>query len=314
MSAGQFEQPTPASTSALTSAHSGLIELPSSAQEGIFSNEEIDEDEEEVEGWSDGNDESEGEGEDESEEESEDEREFADEGYQEDDGIDESSEDEGDLELPPTSPETTPGSSLSLWNARVFAVELVKLILDEAEYWPVLACTSNIGPRQVTEPYDGNPIQNATGPEPYSGAKTWFQAAIIRGLGGGEIDRPDKVARAIQGSSTQNTSANASENTALDGAFQVPNPWRSGSKVWHLQRNLRAWWEEALHEITWTDQDDPEKKDDVKQVLDETGTGLGYGFVRQLAPGDRIAIYVRARDGCWVNYVRAVEIRVHYSI
>ncbi|KAJ2933022.1 hypothetical protein H1R20_g4075, partial [Candolleomyces eurysporus] len=156
---------------------------------------------------------------------------------------------------------------------------------------------------------------DTTGPEPYSGAKTWFQAAIIRGLGGGEIDRPDTVARRIQGSSTQSTSASASaENAALVGAFQVPNPSRSGSKVWHLQRNARAWWEETLHEITWTDQDDPEKKDDVKQFLDETGTGLGYGFVRQLAPGDRIAIYARARDRCWVNYVRAVEIRVYYSI
>jgi hypothetical protein len=75
----------------------------------------------------------------------------------------------------------------------------------------------------------------------------------------------------------------------------VPNPWRTGSKVWHLQRNVRASPQEALHEITWTDRDDPEKKEETTEALHTTGTGWGYGFVRELTPGDRIAIYARAQ-------------------
>ena len=112
------------------------------------------------------------------------------------------------------------------------------------------------------------------------------------------IDNPDEVAHRIQDASTRNTS----DKAGPEDAFQVPNPWRSGSKVWHLQRNVRASSQETLHEITWTDEDDPEKKENTKQVLKDTGTGWGYGFVRQLKPGDRIAIYARARVSIEYEY------------
>ena len=108
------------------------------------------------------------------------------------------------------------------------------------------------------------------------------------------------MARRIQDSSTRD--ANASDEANTEGAFQVPNPWRTGSKVWHLQRNVRALPQETLHEITWTDRDDPERKEETTEALHATGTGWGYGFVRELTPGDRIAIYARAQVSIKFNY------------
>ncbi|KAJ2933876.1 hypothetical protein H1R20_g3216, partial [Candolleomyces eurysporus] len=192
--------------------------------------------------------------------------------------------------------------------AQFLPLELVNLILDEAEYWPVIACNSGNAPQKVTQPDGGKPIQRLT--EPYAGSWTWFEAAIIRGLKGDGIDNPDEVARRIQAPSTRDTSDNAN----LEDAFQVPNPWCSGSKVWHLQSNVRASSQETLHEIVWTDQDDPEKKEETVEALERTGAGWGYGFVRELTPGDRIAIYARAQYPGWVNHVGAVEIRMYYSM
>ena len=168
------------------------------------------------------------------------------------------------------------------------------------------------------------------------GSWTWFEAAIIRGLKEDVgINGPDETARRIQGSSTRNTSDKAKPgDAALEGAFQVPNPWRSGSKVWYLQSNFTASSQEMLHEITWTDQDDPEKKEETTESLGRTGTGWGYGLVRELTPGDRIAIYARAQARVigfsdlmpsltsqytfqgpgGVNHVGAVEVRMYYSV
>jgi hypothetical protein len=62
------------------------------------------------------------------------------------------------------------------------------------------------------------------------------------------------------------------------------------SKVWHLQSNIRASANEALHEVVWTDVDDSKLN-----AWKETGSGDGRGFVRLLQPGDKIAVIARAR-------------------
>ncbi|KAJ2916184.1 hypothetical protein MD484_g4247, partial [Candolleomyces efflorescens] len=204
-----------------------------------------------------------------------------------------------------------------------FATELVKLILDEAGYWPTLTCSTGASLRKVEAWYNptltryratycyyitprlpsptdgvlfkvrkivfrlcshdqGWTTDAIKSPElAYWGAKTWFEAAIIRGLPGEEpIAHPDDVARRINGVSTQresNAEPSALDNATPDEAFQVPNPWRSDSKIWHLQRNVRAEWAESLHEVTWTDEDDPDKKENTKENLDLRGRGGAMG-------------------------------------
>jgi hypothetical protein len=133
--------------------------------------------------------------------------------------------------------------------------------------------------------------------DPYAGSWTWFEAAIIRGLGGEDfVNEPDAVARQIQGSSVLPPASNAPSDTpdASLGPLQVLHPFNR-TRVWMLQRNLRANREEALHEVAWTNADDDSAKKDTNEVLDKSGTGTGYGFVRSLEPGDRIAVYARAQ-------------------
>ena len=65
-------------------------------------------------------------------------------------------------------------------------------------------------------------------------------------------------------------------------------------KIWHLQSNIRASADEALHEIVWTDRDD-ESQPATSCNPKETGSGAGTGFVRSIQPRDVIAVVVRAR-------------------
>lgn len=132
--------------------------------------------------------------------------------------------------------------------------------------------------------------------EPYAGSWTWFEAAIVRGLGGDDfVGDPDSIARSrIQGSSVLPPTRDTHHRGSTPEPYQVPNT-SNGSRVWMLQRNLRAHGAEALHEIVWTDVDDEDTKEDTNEALDRFGRGSGYGFVRSLEPGDRIAVYARAQ-------------------
>lgn len=132
------------------------------------------------------------------------------------------------------------------------------------------------------------------------GSWTWFEAAIVRGLGGDDIiNAPDEAARAIEGSShpAQNSVSTTASSLPSDvkAPHQVRNPV-DGSRVWMLQRNRRANPFEALHEIIWRKITAITESDiDMNEALDKTGAGTGVGFVDQLQPGDRIAIYARAQ-------------------
>jgi hypothetical protein len=69
-------------------------------------------------------------------------------------------------------------------------------------------------------------------------------------------------------------------------AHEVPNPaGPSGSKNWEIQRNFCASGEWRRHVVVWNE---------VEEMLKGTGAGSGEGFIPSLAPGDRIAVIVRA--------------------
>ncbi|KIJ91402.1 hypothetical protein K443DRAFT_686062 [Laccaria amethystina LaAM-08-1] len=125
----------------------------------------------------------------------------------------------------------------------------------------------------------------------YEGSWTWFEAAICRGE-----EQPFLVHRPDFSSSSVPTTRRGDLNPDT-------------SKVWHLQSNIRASANEALHEVVWTDVDDSKLN-----AWKETGSGDGRGFVRLLQPGDKIAVIARARYPGWVNYVRRVEVEVFYSL
>jgi hypothetical protein len=71
----------------------------------------------------------------------------------------------------------------------------------------------------------------------------------------------------------------------------VKNPDDENSYTWNIQRNERANGEFQLHTVVWTEEEEAVDK----SILNETGGGLGRGFVRSLMKEDRIAIMARAQ-------------------
>ena len=86
---------------------------------------------------------------------------------------------------------------------------------------------------------------------------------------------------------------------ALDRRYPNPEvvtvntPDDENSDTWTIQRNERANGEFQLHTVVWTEEE--EEVDDESIVMNETGGGLGRGFVRSLMKEDRIAVMARAQ-------------------
>ena len=86
---------------------------------------------------------------------------------------------------------------------------------------------------------------------------------------------------------------------ALNGRYPNPEvvtaktPDDENSDTWIIQSNERANEEFQLHTVVWTDEE--EEADDESNLMNETGGGLGRGFVRSLMKEDRIAIMARAQ-------------------
>ena len=72
----------------------------------------------------------------------------------------------------------------------------------------------------------------------------------------------------------------------------VKTPNDENSDRWNIQRNERANKEYQLHTVVWTEE---EEADDEPTLMNETGRGLGRGFVRSLMKEDRIAVMARAQ-------------------
>ena len=80
----------------------------------------------------------------------------------------------------------------------------------------------------------------------------------------------------------------------------VKTPDDENSDVWNIQRNERANKEFQLHTVVWTEEE--EEVDDESILMNETGRGLGRGFLRSLMKEDRIAVIARAQVS-WFLYL-----------
>ena len=75
----------------------------------------------------------------------------------------------------------------------------------------------------------------------------------------------------------------------------VETPDDDDSDTWSIQRNERAKKQFQLHTVVWTEEEETE---DESILMNETGRGLGRGFVRSLMKEDRIAVLARAQVSC----------------
>ena len=75
----------------------------------------------------------------------------------------------------------------------------------------------------------------------------------------------------------------------------VKTPEDENSDTWNIQRNERANAEFQEHTVVWTEgEEELEEVVDDSIVMNETGRGLGKGFVKSLMKEDRIAVMARA--------------------
>ena len=87
---------------------------------------------------------------------------------------------------------------------------------------------------------------------------------------------------------------------ALDRRYPNPEvvtvkiPGDEDSDAWIIQQNERANEEFQLHTVVWTEEEE-ETEDESTLTMNETGSGLGRGFVRSLMKEDRIAVMARAQ-------------------
>ncbi|TFK18850.1 hypothetical protein FA15DRAFT_709496 [Coprinopsis marcescibilis] len=223
-------------------------------------------------------------------------------------------------------------------------LELVQVILDEAEYWPRLICQRESEPHLLqvnTTPENDHfgtrcylispkiPEFSKSGksrillrrivfhtfsrdqgwstssfPGRYEGSHTWFDAVIFRGLRDNDEENPDRTYRRIKAGTLRNRPGVPS---------QVLSTY-TNSDTWALQKNIRASSSEHLHEIVW-DRDDPSPCSASPTEFSEvTGSGLGQGFVRELRPGDNIAVLAKAQYPGWCNHVGGVDMQILYAV
>ena len=94
----------------------------------------------------------------------------------------------------------------------------------------------------------------------------------------------------------QTLNRRGSEGDNNDGECEVvtvKTPDDKNSDTWQIQRNERSMGEFQLHTVVWTEEE--EEAVDESVLMNETGRGLGRGFVRSLMKDDRIAVMARAQ-------------------
>jgi hypothetical protein len=224
-------------------------------------------------------------------------------------------------------------------------VELANLILNEANYWPkatlnfdpedplvlsdrdaTVCClvTSKIrdlllnGPYMIVKMIRFKIVSHDQGwcdenhfSERYKGSYTWFEAIIVRDFiqhtpTMGPSDETEMICQALdhRGLEGDNNYNNCEVVT-------VKTPDDEKCDTWKIQRNERASGEYQLHTVIWTEEE--EEVIDESILMNETGRGLGRGFVRSLKKDDRIAIMARAEFPGWVNHIKSIELEIYYS-
>ncbi|PPQ94356.1 hypothetical protein CVT25_000684 [Psilocybe cyanescens] len=149
-------------------------------------------------------------------------------------------------------------------------------------------------------------------PSKYMGSWTWFEAAIIREVEGDTRNEQSGSTDSLQ--SHIQRIMNESGETTEDGmqVVIVKNPRKPDSRIWHVQRNIRALRNDTIHEVTWSDEDYEEPGEDEMKFIDMTGAGRGIGFVQSLKHGDRIAVLARAMFPAWANFINKIEVEIFY--
>lgn len=140
----------------------------------------------------------------------------------------------------------------------------------------------------------------------YHSSWTWFEASILRPVpfpseSGSDSDAsgymdPRWLTRTgvfLQKIAGRPLDWSLSENDSDSVGKGLTVVEVDGRKRWHIQRNVHVSSELKDHEVVWTDRDDDPAEDDTEED-GETGKGKGWGFVRTLRAGDRIAVLARA--------------------
>ncbi|KAF8650933.1 hypothetical protein AX16_005031 [Volvariella volvacea WC 439] len=211
-------------------------------------------------------------------------------------------------------------------------LELVDLIIEDAEYWPRLhserseritvAAADEIPSLKsvwcyLVSPPVPDPIQAlgesktrriefkvqshdqgwATHPGPWS----WFEAVIIPAPG---KTTPDWLSAALRDPINLRTH---SKGAAFDQLFEDPQ----NTMRWHIASNPIAVWEMQDHSVVWTQQEIKGHQDANSLKGRE---GLGHELVRALQPGDRVAVLALAEQWGWENHVYSGSIDIYYSV
>ncbi|KAJ6564632.1 hypothetical protein B0H19DRAFT_1259052 [Mycena capillaripes] len=218
--------------------------------------------------------------------------------------------------------------------------ELVNTILDDAQYWPRIRCTSNaatvhassnsyhnaslrclITPAFPSSETLGGPAaclrvklikfgifshDQGWGGHPqdhgtYQGSYTWFEATILR---------PGK-APALEGWRRWALALGYTKFRPIRPLFEVTN-WCEPDGRWRVQTNRCTISEPKYHTIVW--QAEGSEGSDIPSEFEKNGSGDGAGFIERLAPGDRIGVVARAMFPGWVNHVGLIEVIVYYAV
>ncbi|KAJ7489092.1 hypothetical protein FB451DRAFT_1024550 [Mycena latifolia] len=229
-----------------------------------------------------------------------------------------------------------PSSPSDVFEVRRFLVnflppELVNTIIEEAKYWPRIACAEELIEVHASAPDYNSAVRclvtpplptceelggpdarmrvklvnfeilshdQGWGGEPehqgtYSGSYTWFEAVILKP---GELPKPVGWRR-----------------WAVELGCRRLRPRRPLIELdsrWPVQTNVCACRQPLHHTIVWQGGGSVESK----EGRQKNGAGDGFGFIERLAPGDRIGVVARAMFPGWSNYVRSVDVVVYYAV
>ncbi|EEH46731.2 uncharacterized protein PADG_02829 [Paracoccidioides brasiliensis Pb18] len=140
----------------------------------------------------------------------------------------------------------------------------------------------------------------------YNSSFSWFEAKILRRLHhlSDKLEPPpdlgpmDKYATPAEYSDAYRP---VGWNFVKDGNGRV--------LTWPVQKNSVATRDTQIREIVWT----VDRKHQKEEVVEDSGSGSGEGFIRALQPGDVIFLWARAIYPGWANYVEGAMIEISYS-
>lgn len=126
----------------------------------------------------------------------------------------------------------------------------------------------------------------------YRASYTWFETCILR-----PVSYPSESGSTSDSLGPAGVFLQEIEDVPLDWSFDDNDSdsvgtWSTvvevdGKKRWHVQRNVHVSSELKEYKVIWTEHDDGPAQGAPED--DETGKGRGWGFLRALRAGDRIA-------------------------